>query len=452
MPLRGRVGRHARTGRHCQNWKVDQQTVIDLLNRIPIKAGGAEGMLKPPVVAGYAADALYSSILYFQDRHYPAEMSGFVDPGGRVLAAMEELAARPWPAAPPPVVWENIKSGSVDKALRAALNDDLRIDHGEVVEIIRATLSNGVVSTAELADLKLIADNSKSLLPRSKALLNDFKFYVEFTTEGRGPFRFPAEKHRFAADMVCNFMKRSGRTYFPKLSRDTVGLGLLMRIANPGLLRQGSASLCGPAALLHNIATDRPGEYAQYAIRLYEEGKATLGSRLHVKPGSDVRSYTPSGISEVDWLTMASLRDSENWFFDYDSTGREFAGITVPGELVDWFRKAGYSDVQEDTNLTNLTSKGAGTVADANKLFDSGYRVCLFISANMMEEADQRTRGSIFTRHWIVQRSRIDLSNGKTKVTVFSWGQGDYQIPSGKQELTEDEFLGNFYGYVAAKP
>jgi hypothetical protein len=450
MALRGRVGRHASTGRQCQNWREDQQEVIALLNKIPIADGGAEGTLKPPVVAGYAADALYTSILYFQKKQFPAAQSGYVDPGGPVLAKLQSLASRPPPPPPKPGQWDNIKSGSVDKALRAALADDLKIDHEETVEIIRATLSNGIVSTDELADLTTIADTSRSLAPRSKALLKDFVFYVNYTTGGKGPYRLPLEKHQFAANMVCDFLKRSGKTYFPKLSRDTVGLGLLMRIANPGLLRQGAASLCGPAALLHNIATDSPGGYARYAIDLFENGRASLG-RLYIKPGSDVRSYQPEGVTEVDWLTMASLRDSENWFFDYDTAKGEFSGITLPGELADWFRKAGYSDVTEDTNLTNLTHKGAGTVEDANELYDKGYRVCLFISANMMEEADQSWRGSVFTRHWIVQRSRIDLSNGKAKVTVFSWGQGDYQIPHGKKELSDDEFLGNFYGYVAAR-
>lgn len=450
MPLRGRVGRHADTGRQCQNWKEDQQTVIALLNKTPIADGGAEGTLKPPVVSGYAADGLFSSILYFQKKQFSGVPSGFIDPGGPVLAKLESLGSRPAPAPAKPGQWDNIKSGSVDKALRAALADDQKIDHDEVVEIIRATLSNGIVSSDELDDLKTIAATSRSISPRSKALLNDFVYYVRYDFDGKGPYRLATQKHQFAADMACDFLKRSGKVYFPKLSRDTVGLGLLMRIANPGLLRQGAASLCGPAALLHNIATDRPGEYARYAIDLFEKGQASLG-RLYIKPGSDVRDYTPSGIGEVDWLTMASLRDSENWFFDYDTTAKEFAGITLPGELADWFRKSGYSDVQEDTNLTNMTHKGSGTVEDANELFAKGYRVCLFISANMMEEKDQSWRGDITTRHWIVQRSRIDLSGGKAKVTVFSWGDGTYQIPHGSKELSDDEFLGNFYGYVAAR-
>ena len=130
-------------------------------------------------------------------------------------------------------------------------------------------------------------------------------------------------------------------------------------------------------------------------------------------------------------------------------------------------RKAGYSDVREDTNLTNMVHKGMGTVDTVNALFQKGYRVCLFISANMLEditqsgkslsdpkysgEDDQSRRGSIMTRHWVVQRSLIDKTGGNIKLKIFTWGDGDFSVPVGSRNLTADQFLMNFYGYVAGK-
>jgi hypothetical protein len=97
--------------------------------------------------------------------------------------------------------------------------------------------------------------------------------------------------------------------------------------------KTGDASLCGPAALLFNYASDRPGHYARFALDLYEKGKAEFG-RLMIKPGKDVRDYTPPwSVAHVDWLTMASLRDSENWFLDYDTADKEFAGINGPSTV-----------------------------------------------------------------------------------------------------------------------
>ncbi len=108
MPLKGRVGRHNRTdGRNCQNWVDDQRTVIALLNLIPQHDGGAGvfgsdgsrplsvvgGTIVGRIDAGMASDGLYRAILRFEDKHFPGQRSGFVDPGGKMLKAMEDKAA-----------------------------------------------------------------------------------------------------------------------------------------------------------------------------------------------------------------------------------------------------------------------------------------------------------------------------------------------------------------------
>jgi hypothetical protein len=98
-----RVGRHARTdGRNCQNRKADQKTIMDLLNRIPVSAGGAGGGLNEPIVDGICSDGLYRAILRFEDKHFGTQHSGYVDPGGKMLELMQKLAAPPGsaPASP----------------------------------------------------------------------------------------------------------------------------------------------------------------------------------------------------------------------------------------------------------------------------------------------------------------------------------------------------------------
>ena len=94
MSLRGRVGRHTHDGgRHCQNWPDDQQSVISLLNRIPVAAGGAAGSLTKPVISGICGDELYRAITTFEDKYFPGQRSGYLDPAGAMLKRMEELAA-----------------------------------------------------------------------------------------------------------------------------------------------------------------------------------------------------------------------------------------------------------------------------------------------------------------------------------------------------------------------
>jgi hypothetical protein len=59
--------------------------------------------------------------------------------------------------------------------------------------------------------------------------------------------------------------------------------------------------------------------------------------------------------------------------------------------------------------------------------------------------------GGLSDRHWVVLRSKIDRSGGNAKMKIFTYGNGNYQVPE-KGVLPLDDFLMNYYGYVAAKP
>jgi hypothetical protein len=237
------------------------------------------------------------------------------------------------------------------------------------------------------------------------------------------------------------------------LDRDGVGVGILMRLAYPGLVDQNQASLCGPAAFLFSELQDHPDYYVGFATDMYEKGTARLGG-LSITPSAAVRQYWPPPwkIAPVDWLTLASLRDSENWFFSYDTADAEVAGITIPSKLADWFTRAGYSDVKEDANLTHR-QRDTDNMDEASRLFSAGYRVCLFIDYEMIQTWTQEKSGSkiALDRHWVVLRSRIDRSGGNVKTTIYTWGQDNRELPT-SGTLPLDDFLKNYYGYVAAKP
>jgi hypothetical protein len=103
MALRGRVGRHTQQGgRQCQNWSDDQQQVIDLLNKISVQNGGAYGWLKPRIIGGIASNELYAAIVTFENKQYPGQNSGYIDPGGPMYRKLVLLSATPAAAGPPP--------------------------------------------------------------------------------------------------------------------------------------------------------------------------------------------------------------------------------------------------------------------------------------------------------------------------------------------------------------
>jgi hypothetical protein len=254
--------------------------------------------------------------------------------------------------------------------------------------------------------------------------------------------RLEAEARAFA------FAARTGRGAFKASSREQVARGAIERVMDPNRIAQGASSLCGPSALLRSVASVDPVGYVDYITQLFEFGRARL-RKLEVEAGEDLRDYDPGNqLDHADWIGLASLRDSENFFFDYQAVENEFAGITLPSHLEGWFSKAGFTRVINDTNL--IIDKDVENIRAANELYKQNYWVCLFINANMLSREDMLS-GSFSANHWVVLTSRVRLLASKIAFSVFSWGQGEYPVPRVGSTLAVDAFLDNYYGYVAAK-
>ncbi len=264
----------------------------------------------------------------------------------------------------------------------------------------------------------------------------------------------PSARQR-AEELVRKFAGRTGTGAFKYILRSAVAKGLLQRVQVPSMIDQSASSLCGPAALLYDLATRDPERYASYVISLYETGFGVIG-RLEVKPGTDLKEHDPGNTVEAsDWIALASLRDSENYFFDYQEAADEFAGITLPGELEDWFRKTGYTDVVNDARV--IVDQEEANIQRADYYFRKGYRVCLFIHSNMLYKSKQ-SNGSATPDHWVVLTSPVSV--GMTVIeaepkrtisfTIYTWGKGRKPVPE-TGVLTVDEFLDNYYGFVAAR-
>src|SRR5690625_4337328 len=85
------------------------------------------------------------------------------------------------------------------------------------------------------------------------------------------------------------------------------------RAKHPFAIRQGNTPLCGPAAFLFCVASAYPEAYKRYVLELALYGEARLG-KLRVIPSEACRNAQPEHgvIHPVDWVALASLRDSTN--------------------------------------------------------------------------------------------------------------------------------------------
>ena len=264
----------------------------------------------------------------------------------------------------------------------------------------------------------------------------------------------PTDQER-AEELVRQFAARPGGGAFTRIARQAVAMGLLVRIYDPSAIHQKVSSLCGPATLLFDLASRDPIAYVEYVMSLYEKGVGHI-KNIEVVPGSDLKEYDPGDKVEAsDWIGLASLRDSENYFFDYQDAGNEFAGITLPGELEDWFQKVGYAEVVNDARV--IVDQEEENIRRANAYFQRGFRVCLFIHSNMLSKSTESS-GSATADHWVVQTQAASFGltflGGETKKTIalaiYTWGEGRRPVPQAGV-LTLDDFLDNYYGFVAAK-
>jgi hypothetical protein len=343
--------------------------------------------------------------------------------------------------------WNDVKSQSILDAFRVALSDDKHLSHAEVVEVLRSAMNDGELSEQEIDDLQVIANTSETIMDRSKAMLLYLRKAADLVY-GYGPINVATGRQKYAADLIFSFMKRMGQNYFPNLDRDQVGIDLLLRVSNPNILNQRSAKICGPMGFLYSIAFDSPAVYAKYAIDLYEKGKAVLGE-LKIDPSSDCRQYSPPPpMSPADWLTAASLRDSENFWFNYSSVGDD-DGSTRLEEMVKWFEKAGYGDVHYESNL--FYSLKLNDIDVVNRYYNAGYRIVLRINSKLLYPETQNKKSSK-GNHIVILRSPISIVGNTISLKVYTWAEILKPIPAPNTQMSPSGFLEHWYGYVVARP
>jgi hypothetical protein len=137
---------------------------------------------------------------------------------------------------------------------------------------------------------------------------------------------------------------------------------------------------------------------------------------------------------------MASIRDCENWFFDYTSPD-DSSGTTFH-ELEDMFYKAGYTHVIAQNNV--FFSADEALLGRANHLRREKYKVCLRINDALLK--DKTSTWSLKSNHWVVLDAPVDnLGNGYRHLRVFTWGK--YL----NIEEPLDRILRHLYGFVACK-
>lgn len=243
---------------------------------------------------------------------------------------------------------------------------------------------------------------------------------------------------------------------------------------------QGESSLCGAAAVFYCLQQDRPDLYRQIALDLWNRGETCLRD-WSIKPSEGCRhpksffyqNNTPQ-VSPIDWLTLASLRDSENIFKSYDSPDDQFSGITDESTIKKWFKRFDFKFITRSSQ--NSSSHGQVNhsykdnydklheISVLNNYLAKDKHVPILINASLLGSSCQ----TLTANHWIVGTKPLQLVNSgiiTDNMTLtnsilseeiifecFSWGDKqtitNFRHVRNRSPATLKDFLGCFYGGI----
>jgi hypothetical protein len=232
----------------------------------------------------------------------------------------------------------------------------------------------------------------------------------------------------------------TSRKAWPHLDETTVlsRINDLQKDAN--LFNQGIFKLCTAAAFFHHIIQKNPNEFARFSKELFGAGMSFLG-KFKVAPGSDLRNADYGALAskfttlppQADWMLMSSVRDSENWFFDFEGSPDEDTAIeSTAKELSEWYKDTGfYSDVTFNTDLDPAKIKA---IVKTNN-----NQVALWIQVSLLP-GDSRKDKHIITVEGPIT---IDEAQDKVSFKYWTWAQ-----PVLLLETTFTSLKQNLLGYI----
>ena len=140
-------------------------------------------------------------------------------------------------------------------------------------------------------------------------------------------------------------------------------------------------------------------------------------------------------------MTLASLRDSTNNIMSYGSPFDQAAGITLPIDIIDWFKKAGYRHVE-----TFALDRPKNIVEINGYQSDPSYHVISLVNSGFISRQGLPTVN--LPNHWVIWKDELRNSDGSpigsdikpsdvVKLKLFTWGEVARPLQS---NLTFSEF------------
>lgn len=250
-----------------------------------------------------------------------------------------------------------------------------------------------------------------------------------------------------AVSAIDEFAKSSAPGVWAFLDKATIVADLRSRVNDPFQINQGGQPFCGPAAVLFELVRKQPLRYVRICQSLFETGYFQAASHWISAPNElQQASRGDLHMSQVDWMVLATLRQSENLLFAVEPNApeliRNLAGMTKSWEMRGWikeilgYRKSEYyhAYLMNDESALNQT---------ATAIQAGGVAFALITAEGMLQTNPPPIP---FPSHWVSLVGNIAVTNGQVSLDVYTWSKKLHL------DLTLSSFKKYFWAAVTGIP
>jgi hypothetical protein len=260
----------------------------------------------------------------------------------------------------------------------------------------------------------------------------------------RGPISLQAFAADPAKQAIARFYGSAEPGVWPHIPKGPLVADLLATVGDPFQVAQDDTPLCGPAAILFELAARQPARLVEICQELYETGRSAGRTKL-IQPSDDLRnSVPPAGISLADWVVMATLRDVENAIFDVEGDSSNLVmGLTTPWEMKGWaFEILGYDRVASESTLVYGEFDA---IRAAERARNAGGVAFLLIDSAMLGGDEPLVA---LPNHWVSFLGDLVVGPNDSHVhfQCYSWGS------TKTVDLDEESFEDYMWWVVTGEP
>ncbi len=227
-----------------------------------------------------------------------------------------------------------------------------------------------------------------------------------------------------ALEAIEEFAKSSAPSAWAFLDKATIVADLRSRVNDPFQINQGGQPFCGPAAVLFELVRKQPLRYVRICQSLFETGYFQAASHWLSAP-NELRQASRGDLrmSQVDWMVLATLRQSENLLFPVEPNApdmiRNLAGMTKSWEMRGWikeilgYRKSEYYHAYLMNDVSALNQAAAAIQA-------GGVAFALITAEGMLETNPPPIP---FPSHWIALLGNVSVANNQVSFDIYTWSK-----------------------------